>query len=646
MNKKQSQVVALLAAIALGTFTFWSYAERQDDKLQQVADAHELYLQKLQVAEGLIYRKHPQNALNLLKANVPGSEQTASEQARWLDLTLKAAEGLENQKLLVEIYELNPSLFVSKEPLALKVAAYYLQKNDFLSFDQLKNNFQLQPKSSPEWELLTADALALQGKSDKAQAHLDSLKLQGAQETDRLLRLALLAENEHPKVAFEKLTEALKVSPQRSDLHYFRAKLLQNSGHEDLALKEIEQALKVSPETAFYREELIDAYVEKGQWQQAYLALQSFFLPPSSGKIWLSALFLDKVYKPFATHFDNRPLPEDQFTPLMRYLLTVGRENYWNEALAASQPAVKQLANQTPKALWLELLNDLNIGHEKDALTLLEAHPEIASIHPLLFSGLKQTLAFRLRAPLVETSSNAKSHPLFAQLNNPPFSKELEKLLASDEAFTALLLAAGWNEAAIREHKLALLPQEFPKWVAFSFTQALNENRGTEAALQFATAQPETPQLSLLIGTLELKSRNKEKGAALLGSLASKPTDIGAKAAKALSDYQIQKKAWTDAFNTINLNAAFAQSLEGKERLAKIQLNRGKVSEAQDIYQSIIDQSSEAKSFFAAKYFKQKDYPRAAHLTRQLLKQFPYRDDLKQQLAQIEKAQSAPSSTR
>lgn len=646
MNKKQSQIIALLAAIALGTFTFWSYVEREDSKKQQAANAHELYLQKLQIAEGLIYRKHPLNALNLLKENVPGNDQTPSEQARWLELTLKAAEGLENQKLLVEIYELNPSLFLEKEPLALKAAAYYLQKNDFLSFDRLKNDFLAQPKYSPEWDLLTADALALQGQSDKAQSHLSALKLQGAYETDRLLRLALLAENEHPKVAFERLTDALRVSPQRTDLHYFRAKLLQNSGHQDLALKEIEQALKLSPETPFYREELIDAYVEKGQWQQAYAALQSFYLPPSSGKIWLSALFLDKIYKPFATHFDNRPLPEDQFTPLMRYLLTVGRENYWNEPLAASQPAVKQLANQTSKALWLELLNDIHIGHEKNALALLEAHPEMAQVQPALYEGLKQTLAFRLRTPYSESLSNAQSHPLFAQLNAPPYSKELEKLLASDEAFTALLLASGWNEAAIREHRLTSFPQEFPKWVAFSFTQALNENRSTKDALQFAYAQPETPQLSLLIGTLEIKDGNKEKGAALLSSLASKPTDIGNKAAKVLADYQMQKKAWTDAFNTINLNQAFAGSLEGKERLAKIQLQRGKIAEAQEIYQSILDQSSEAKSFFAAKYFKQKDYQQALNLTRDLLKQFPYREDLKEQLAMIEKAKSQSSKAK
>ncbi|MFV0341129.1 MAG: hypothetical protein ACK5MA_10990 [Parachlamydiaceae bacterium] len=644
MKKSQSQIAALLAAIALGSFTFWSYAERQESKQQQDAEQQELFQQKLQIAESLIYRKHPQNALNLLKNNTPDTSQTAEERARWLELTLKSAEGMENQKLLVELYNLDPSLFTNRESLGLKIAAYYLQKDDFLSFDKIKSDFKSQPKSSPQWDLLTADALALQGQSDKARTLLESLRLQGAQETERLLRLALLAENEHPKYAFDKLTEALKNSPQNSDLHYYRAKLLQNSGHEELAQKEIEQALRLSPETPFYREELIDGYIEKGQWQQAYNALQSFYLPPSSGKIWLSALFLDKAYKPFPTHFDNRPIPEDQFTPLLRYLLTVGRDNYWNYILAAQQPAIDHLANQTTKALWLKLLNDLNIGHEKDSLHLLEAHPEMAALHPQLYEGLKQTLAFRLRTPsapiYAQKPTEQKPHPLFTQLHSTPYSKELEKLLVSDEAFTAVLLAAGWNEAAIREHKLTSLPAEFPKWVAFSLTQALNENRGPEAALQFAYAQSETPQLSLLIGTLELKAHHKEKGIAILRALASKTNDVGVKAAKTLTDYLVSNKDWNAAYAAVTANDPFTNSLEGKERLAKIQLNRGKTEEAQALYQSILDQSSEAKSYYAALYFKQKNYQQALLLTRDLLKQFPYREDLKEQLALIEKAKS------
>lgn len=648
MNKKKSQLLALFAAIGLGVFTFWSYMERQESKQQQTNNDQELFLHKLQIAEGLIHRKHPQNALILLKSNLPGNEQTPTERQRWFELTLKAADGLENQKILTELYELNPSLFNEKEPLALKVAAYYLQKGDYISYDQIKNHFKEQPKHSPEWEIMTADALAIQGRPEQAQALLESLKLQGSLETERLLRLALLDANEHPKYAFEKLSKALKSSPLRSDIHYYRAKLIKNTGHEELALKEIEQALKVNPENPFYREELIDAYLEKAQWTQAYQALQDFYMPPSSGRIWLAALFLDKIYKPFATHFDNRPLPEDKLTPLIRYFLTVGRNNYWDEALLQSQPSVKNLANQTPQALWLELLHDLNIGYEKKAFALTETHPEIASIHPELFEGIKRTLAFRLRQPIPHSAdeklSTTKPHPLFSQLNAPPYSKELENLLASDEASSALFLAAGWNEAAIREHKLAKIPADFPKWIAFSFTQALNENRSPEEALLFAYAQPETPQLSLLIGTLELKAHHKDKGIAILKTLAKNPTDVGVKAAKALTDFQIQNKDWNGAYETIGLNPAFAQSLEGRERLAKVQLVRGKVAEAQEIYQSILETSSEAQSFFAAKYFQQKDYANALILTRQLLKQFPYREDLKEQLAQIEKAKASANS--
>lgn len=645
MNGKTSVVAALFASLTIGAAGYWYYENRAEDEAKKAAYTQLLAGEKLKIAESLLHRQHPYKALQILNQEpISHSSDPQIEQER-LRLTLNAASLLGDEGILYELFKYDPSLFAHKEGAALMLAPRLLLLGDFTGFASIMEPFQSKPKKSPEWLLLQADALALQHQPNEAVALLESMRASGEYESMRQLRLALLAENEHPKVAFERLTQAMKLQPSNSDFHYFRSQLLENSAKTDLATLELKQAAAKSPENPFYRQELVDHYLRQGKFPQAYQALHNFNVMISSSPLWIDAILLDRVYKPFATHFDGQYLPNDRETPLLRYLLTIDRAEYWDDAAIRPQPLVAKLVEQSPEVLWLHELSFLKKDEEKEALEFLGEHPQMEQLYPQLYKGLQTLLTARITPshvaqPAADLKENlsANAHPFFQSLASPPYNKEMENLITSDASIPALFLAAGWNEAAIRLNPLTTFPKELPKWLTFTYTQALIENRGPQVALAFAKTQPRSLQLDYLIAEILVQQGKAAEAEPTLRQLAKSPSKLGEQATKLLADFYINQGDWKKTADIISLNPTFADSLAGKERLAKVYIKLNKGADAEAIYQAILNQSDEAKSYFAVKAFQTKDYKQALALTKQLLQKHPYRQDLKTQLQKINEA--------
>jgi predicted Zn-dependent protease len=645
VNGKTSVIAALLASLSIGVAGYWLYDSRAEDQAKEAAYNLILASEKLKIAESLLHRQHPLKALQILSQDpLNHSKDPQIEQER-LRLTLNAAALLGDESILKDLFTYNPTLFAHKEGAALMLAPRLLLLGDFAGFETLMEPFQSKPKRSPEWQLLKADSLALQHKPAEAIKLLEEMRASGEYESMRQLRLALLAENDHPKVAFERLTKAMKFQPANSDFHYFRAQLLENGSKADLAALELKQATEKSPENPFYRQELVDHYLRLGQFPKAYQSLQNFNVAISSSPLWIDAILLDRVYKPFATHFDGQYLPKDRETPLLRYLLTIDRSEYWDDAAIKPQPLVAKLAEQSPEVLWLHELAYLKKDEEKEALQFLVEHPLMERLYPQLYKGLQTLLTYRLTPAKIQQPAedlkallNAEAHPYLQSLALTPYNKELELLLTSDAAIPALFLANGWNEAAIRLNPLTAFPKDLPKWITFSYTQALKENRGPLAALEFAQAQPKSLQLDFLIAEILVQQGKGSEAEPTLKQLAKSPTKLGEQSTKLLADLYISRGQWGKTAEALSLNPAFAASLAGKERLAKVYIKLNKGTEAEAIYQTILNQSDEAKSYFAVKAFQNKDYKQALTLTKQLLQKHPYRQDLKTQLQKINEA--------
>lgn len=645
MNGKTSVVAALLASLSIGAAGYWLYDSRTEDQAKEAAYNQLLASEKLKIAESLLHRQHPLKALQILsQLPLNPSIDPQIEQER-LRLTLNAAALLGDEAILNDLFKYKPDLFAHKEGAALMLAPRLLLLGDFAGFEALMEPFLSKPKRSPEWQLLKADSLALQHQPGEAIKLLEEMRTAGEYESQRQLRLALLAENDHPKVAFERLTKAMKVQPSNSDLHFFRAQLLENGSKSDLAALELKQASEKSPENPFYRQELVDHYLRLGKFPKAYQALQNFNVAISSSPLWIDAILLDRVYKPFATHFDGQYLPHDREAPLLRYLLTIDRAEYWDQAALKPQPLVAKLAEQSPEVLWLHELSFLKRDEEKEALEFLVEHPLLEQLYPQLYHGLQTLLTYRLTpakikqpAEVLKTTLKAEDHPFLQSLAALPYNPEMQLLLSSDASIPALFLAAGWNEAAIRLNPMTTFPKELPKWIAFTYTQALKENRGPLAALEFAQAQPKSLQLEFLIAEIQIQQGKADEAEATLKQLAKSPGKLGEQSTKLLTDFYISQNAWKKAAEALSLNQTFAASLAGKERLAKVYIKLNQGTEAEAIYQTILNQSEEAKSYFAVKAFQNKDYKQALALTKQLLQQHPYRQDLKTQLQKINEA--------
>jgi hypothetical protein len=137
---------------------------------------------------------------------------------------------------------------------------------------------------------------------------------------------------------------------------------------------------------------------------------------------------------------------------------------------------------------------------------------------------------------------------------------------------------------------------------------------------------------------LNLKLGQYPEAEKALRPYAKYASPLGVKSALLLSQIYSKKGQLPLAKQVLLDNSELANSITGKEALARIELTNGDPEEAERMYSAIKEKSVEAKSFFAKKAFQAGDYKTAYKLTKVLAEQFPERADLKAQLSQISKA--------
>jgi hypothetical protein len=647
---KSGQLLALVIAGACGisAFTFYQYeVQKEKNQHQQALEVN----QALSAAEDFLKHTHPLRAAQILNESKPLIEAHSDAEKKWKELIVASALALQDDKQLFSLWLEDPTLLVNNEELSLKAASYALSNNDLDNYHRLSEKW-IKDGNNQKWTLLQADAHAVKGDPEKALILLSAAPLQDDLEVERLIRLALLNQNEHPKVSWDYLLKALALSPNLADVHLYRAQLLEGSNRSDLAALEYKEALAKNQTNPLLREELVDFYFRRQELNEAVDVLQSALKSQSSDKLWMRAIFLSKVFQPSKVALANEHLPSGTATPFIRYLLAIPPTEFWNEALLTSQPAVEKMAADISEANWLQVFEQLKVGNDAQALNILQAHPEMAILNPPLYEGLQKAIVVHhpyLNTSIVTTPGTNSGHPVFAALSTPELTKEYKALLASKESYAALALASGWFEAALNLQEwypgkpisFAAISPELPRWVAYGFAKALVANRSNEEALSFINSQPTNPQLSLLSGELNLKLRQYAAAEKALSPYAKVPSALGAKSALLLSHVYSALGKFMPARQAILDNKELANSIPAKEALARLELIFGDPDLAERMYASIGESSTEAKSFFAKKAFKAGDYKTAYKLTKLLAEQFPERQDLKAQLNQITQAATA-----
>ncbi|MGZ3732695.1 MAG: hypothetical protein ACXU9U_03015, partial [Parachlamydiaceae bacterium] len=448
--------------------------------------------------------------------------------------------------------------------------------------------------------------------------------------------------------------------------HTYRARLLESVGKKALAQTEYVAALQTDPENIFLKDQLGDFYLRNGQFQSAMSVWLDTFAGVTLDSILLKVLFWSHVMQPIDYHWASLTPPSGKLQALNRYLMRLNPGEFWNESsFTQTQGAADVLATQQA-TFWLRLLDFLQKGKEDQALALLQTGSfGSQSWNASLENALTQIIVYRktglidhstdvgnlskkkwsdeiIRSPLftaLETLAQ-KQQQLQSQERKDSVPHDLEALLKSPEVFTVALISAGWVEAGLQLHREGILSKEVPSWVAPTIAEAILANRGHIAALKYVMMQPVTPELSQMMARLLKDTKNSHLALNELKIVAQDPAEAGMRASWTMSLIYIERGDYANAKKAIESHPYFANSVLGRETLARIALYEGKAEEADILYQSIVESSHEAKSYLARKAFNEQNWEKARILTQELLQLYPDNALLQENLRKIQALES------
>lgn len=585
-------------------------------------------------AQAFLSEGQPKGALKLVAKYRSEMEQDTLVGKRWMDLFVRASAEAKDTAQLAIIFDYRPEVFKHHEKGSLVLAEAFVVSGETEKYDQLRDLWQGHERHAADWLILDSDKNVLEGNRAEAVRLLQSKRFDGKQEVSRLSRLALLHVNDEPKTAWAYLKEAHDKDPKNTATLSYRARLLESVGKDGLALSEYLAATQVDPDNTNLQNQLAEFYLRHHRYVQALDVWKGILGQDADDKVWLSALFWNRVAKPMDFDWRGHTIPNKPLKPLIEYIVNLKPWEYWdNQKFEQLSDAKKLLATQQ-STWWLRLLSNLKLGKEEEALQLLNENPfEERSWNPNLEYTLKQIIAYRKSGTLnlegMPEGLSEQETGLFGELHRfkgnttGAISNDLATLLKSPAAFSAALMAAGWYEAAIELQPMKVLPSTIPSWVSTDFTHALRQNRGDGEALAFAAAQQQTPQLQLLVAELMIAEGSGDEGLALLKKLSSTRGDVGMRATWLISLIHFDNEDFDTAKRLVNNHSELSRHPLGKETLARIALKEGNNRLADELYGSIEEESTEAKSYLARKAFAEKNWHRARELLVELLKEYP-----------------------
>lgn len=547
---------------------------------------------------------------------------------KWLDLLIAVSENLADTEQLLVLFNFSPNSFKGHEKGSLLVASALLAKGNTDAYDQVRSLFKNHEKAQNLWFNLDADRLVIGGKPEEATKFLSSRYFEGKEDAPRLLRLALVNINDHPKTAWTFLEEALNKDPESSDLRLFRARLLETTGKKGEAYSEYINAIKSDPLNRELADNALNFLIGERAFDKAVDIVKKNLSSPANSSIWVKALFIDKAIRPISYPFKAKNNPNDD---LVKYLVNLNPDEFWN-----SKTAGDDLSQMDQTTFWLRTIQNIKEGREKDAYTLLTFNPYEESLwDPVFATALKRILTYRASHTLElpeESPSSLKSPTFFRKLEQyateeksggSVIEAEDKNLLLGKWAFVAAMLANNWNEAAIRLIPEEKLPNDLPKWVVANLAFALKQNRGLNEAIAFLEKQNLDPKTELLLADLYIQNKTSDNAIPHLENLLSYKNDIGDQATEKLARIYYEQGKYQETESILSKSSPTAPSVIRNELLGKTYLKLGNSEKAIVAYSAIENDSIEAKSYLAKVAYTQKNWNRALELTETLLKTNP-----------------------
>lgn len=614
-----------------------------------------------------------EEAIGIIRAyqSLPAEER--GKDLDWFDLEIRAYHEGKNIPQLVRLYRANAEAFDGHEEIVLLLARLFVQFRQFEDYEELYARWQTREKElEQEWFIVDVDSLLLRQRFEDAEKALKSRIFEGKTDIPRLIRLTMLTSREDLEKAWKYLDQAYSLDPRDIRVRTLRGNVLETVGQLGLARVEYIAAFLADQDNPATRDQLAEFYRRHREYTLALATWGGGLEHKGTDHIWAKTWFWNRVVQGLDFDWTAKEAPEGRFKAFADFLRYIPADQFWNEEEFLNIPENSFFARTRQEVFWLRVLNDLKQGNEEEALERLDGNEFfVISWYPRLEQSLKQILHYRLHGSLplpveigdsksqavgqpnenlaVEASAT-KDSPFFLQIDavatlskeeqQEKMPKELRSILSGDEVFSIVFIAAGWREAGLQLLRTDTLPDDTPGWATFLIAQSIQVNRGPEEALAFISDQRMEPIVSLLQGELMIQTGLEEEGIAQLNELKADNSPIGFRASLRLSNLYTQRNEYTLAREIIASNEVLQSHTLGTELLARITFLEGNVESADELFESIKEESFVAKSYLAKRAYDQQDYNRAKELTLQLLRKYPDMLQLRANLKLIEEAKT------
>ena len=604
-----------------------------------------------QVAQKLIAGGKFEDALAVIR-----QQPFAGRRENWPTLEMRALAGLRSAPALAAIFQRLPARVLADEEASVILARAYLSSRNPALFAQIRDAWRGRETRRDDWLVLDSDAQLLAGKPREAEKILRSQKLTGKAEAARLERLSLLVAGRDLPQAWQLLADASRLDPRNPEIRSFRAQILEAAGKTGAAKVEYTAALAADKSDPLLRDQLAEFYCRQADYDFALKIWEESLADPTFDFVWLKTAFWQRMVLP--GKLDAGRVADGELQPLARWVANLPAGKCFDTNSFAALPQAQRLEQQRQEVFWLQLADALQNHREREAADLLKFNRFAAvSWQPDLSSALARILHYRQKRSfnpegLIYTSATpaADQHQFFTTLaalaererteGRVAVPADLDALLRGPDAFAAAFLAAGWREAALNLCSPENCPTNEPVWFAYGIANALRENRSASAAQEFLAHQPAAPELQLLAAEMLIADGQSREGTERLPALAAADSPVGYRASCLLALVNLDLKRYDAARGWVMHNPQLAADLTGRELLAQIALRAGRTNEAENIYRSILPDSTEAKAYFSKKAFENRDWKQARELTVELVRGQPDNLQFRANLLAIDRAEA------
>jgi cytochrome c-type biogenesis protein CcmH/NrfG len=640
-------------------FTLWQSNTREPlanvSKEQRESD--------LKRAEQYLQDSEAERSLPIIHEHKEEMEKDTPEGKKWLSLFVDASSQLKDVDQLHLIYQFNPEPFKNNEQAALTLAESFIKSENPADYTHLRQLWKKRENNEAAWILLDADLLLQQGEKQKAYDLLKNQKWQGKPESERLMRLTLISWKENPEDALSMLNAEYSKDPKNLEIRLLRGQIYESLNKLSLAEQDLNTVAQLDPGNIYLQDQLAEFYRRQKNYVKAETIWQKILAQTSNEQIWMKSLFWNQVAAPVNYDWKNTKLADTHTKAFFNYLLKIRPDQFWDKKAFEKVHRHLDALSHYQATYWLRLLQALKNHDEQAALSLIHHNPfEGLSWAPLLEINLQRILNYRHKGSLLIEGDAANTDSILKLLSLrepvPALYKKLDELaqqeadlgaafklpddmqalLNNPEIFAVAFFSEGWTEAALRLQPIGTLSADFPEWVPVLYIHGLRQNRGNASALQFIAEQKPLPMVNLLKAEIQIAEGRPDQALPCLEKLKSNPTDLGARAAWLLCQIDMQKGEYRKAAQAIESHPQLSQALQGQETLARIAVMEGKPEVAGQIYEKIVGESNEAKSFLARRAFQQKDWTLARQLTEELLNDYPGNAQLQENLKKINQA--------